>query len=185
MAVQESAVGIVRIVLSVLFWIWVTILGLFVSLLGLLLFVPFSPWVESQRRAMGFVTSLWGKGSIVALPGIDFQIERRDKLLKLPRPLVFCPNHQSLAAIPLLQTFWPHAKTLVRAGLFSFPVPVASRGVAFQGTGRVLGKGPLLFRFRGRIRVRGLEPLWVSGDSLRTAADLRTRIQTAVDVPQG
>jgi 1-acyl-sn-glycerol-3-phosphate acyltransferase len=197
---------------------------------------------------MGYVASLWGKGIIHALPGIDFQLEGTDRLAAWPGPSVFCPNHQPLADIPLLLTFLPLAKFLVRARLFFVPflglqlwlsgyVPVRAtasekdgealaqaelwlrrgcnvlifpegtrspdvhhllrfrRGafdltqragvplvrVAIQGTGRVLGKRSLLFRFRGRIRVRMLDPVRVTGEAREVAARVRTRIQEAID----
>jgi 1-acyl-sn-glycerol-3-phosphate acyltransferase len=239
-----------QVALSVLFWLWVGVLGISVTLLGLLCFLPFNPWLDPQRRVMGFVTSLWGKGIIFALPGIDFQVEGREQLAALPGPVVFCPNHQSLADIPLLLTFLPLAKFLVREDLFSFPVlgiqlrlagyvPVPAKSmqstgeslvraefwlrrkcnvlifpegtrspdihrllrfrrgafdlaqrigvplvpVAIQGTGRVLGKGRLVFRFRGTIRVQVLAPVWVSGDSRAVAARVRSLIQHAIDQP--
>jgi 1-acyl-sn-glycerol-3-phosphate acyltransferase len=244
----EAQGGAGQVLLSLLFWLWVALLGLAVSIIGLLLFIPCNPWVDPGRRVLGFVSTLWGKGIIGALPGIDFQVEGRRRLAALTGPVVFCPNHQSLADIPLLLTFLPRAKFLVRAGLFSFPVlglqlrlagyvpvperrgpaggdpliqaehwlrqgcsvvifPEATRSpdtrrllrfrrgafdlaqrvgvplvpVAIQGTGRVLGKGSLRFRFRGRIRLQILEPMLVTGDTRAVAADVRSLIQHAIE----
>jgi len=247
---REAEGGTTQVALSLLFWLWVGVLGIAVFLLGLLLYLPFNPWLDPHRKVMGFVTTLWGKGIIFALPGIDFQVDGRQQLAALPGPVVFCPNHQSLADIPLLLTFLPLAKFLVRGDLFSFPVlgiqlrlagyvpvPVKSKAaapdslaraeawlrrkcnilifpeatrspdthrllrfrrgafdlaqrmgvpvvpVAIQGTGRVLGKGRWVFRFRGRIRVQVLAPVWVSGDSRAVAAQVRSLIQHAIDRP--
>jgi 1-acyl-sn-glycerol-3-phosphate acyltransferase len=91
------------------FWLLVGVLGIDGSLLGLLLFVPFNPWLDPQRRVMGFVASLWGNGISRALPG-----DGRQQLCALSGPVVFCPNHQSIADIPLLLTFLPLAKFLFR-----------------------------------------------------------------------
>ena len=71
---------------------------------------------------MGYVASLWGKGIVHALPGIESQVSGLERLATLSGPVIFCPNHQSLADIPLLLTYLPLAKFLVRAGLFSVPV---------------------------------------------------------------
>ena len=55
--------------------------------------------------------------------------------------------------------------------------------VAIQGTGRVLGKGKFLFRFRGRIRTQALDPVWVSVDGREVASKVRSLIQHAIDQP--
>ncbi|MGO9767523.1 MAG: lysophospholipid acyltransferase family protein [Myxococcaceae bacterium] len=246
----EPEGGLGRSVLSVLFWLWVGVSGISLSLLGILLFLPFNPWVDPRRHVIGFVSSLWGKAIIYALPGIAFRVDGRNRLSALSGPVVFCPNHQSVADIPLLLTFLPLAKFLVRADVFSLPVmglhlrlcgyirapskrgepgpdplleaeswlrrgcnivifPEGTRSpdihrllrfrrgafdlaqragvplvpVAIQGTGRVIGKGKLRFRFTGRIRVQLLEPLWVTGDARQMAAQVRDRIQHAIDEP--
>lgn len=245
----EPEGGIGRILLSILFWLWVGVSGVALSLLGILLFLPFNPWIDRRRHVLGFVSGLWGRAIIYALPGIAFRVEGRRQLAEVSGPVVFCPNHQSVADIPLLLTFLPLAKFLVRANVFSFPVmglhlrlcgyiPVPKAGgpgadplleaefwlrrgcnivifpegtrspdihrllrfrrgafdlaqrmgvplvpVAIQGTGRVLGKGKLLFRFTGRIRVQLLEPRWVTGDARAVAAQVRRQIQHAIDQP--
>lgn len=249
-AMHEPEGGAGRTLLSLLFWLWIGVLGVSLSLLGLLLFLPFNPWVDPRRRVMGFVASLWGKGIVLAAPRIHFQVDGRRRLAALQGPVVFCPNHQSLADIPLLLAFLPLAKFLVRANLFSVPVlglqlrlsgyvPVPTRTeetiedplvraefwlrhncnvlifpegtrspdahrvlrfrrgafdlaqrmsvplvpVAIQGTGRVLGKGSFRFRFRGRIRVQVLDPVSVTGDGRAVAAQVRSKIQQAIDQP--
>jgi 1-acyl-sn-glycerol-3-phosphate acyltransferase len=246
---QESEGGVGRVILSGLFWLWVGVSGISLSLLGILLFLIFNPWVDPRRHVMAFVSSLWGKAIIYALPGIAFRVEGRSRLAALSGPFVFCPNHQSVADIPLLLTFLPLVKFFVRADVFSIPVMglhlwlcgyirVPKRGepgtdpllqaefwlrrgcnivifpegtrspdihrllrfrrgafelaqrvgvqlvpVAIQGTGRVLGKRKLRFRFTGRIRVQLLEPLWVTGDAREMAALVRLQIQHAIDQP--
>jgi 1-acyl-sn-glycerol-3-phosphate acyltransferase len=110
------------ILLSLLFWLWVAASGMCLSLLALSLFIPFNPWVDPRRKVMAFMASLWGRGIVLAMPAFEFQVLGRERLAACPGPVIFCSNHQSLADIPLLLAYLPHAKFLVRAGLFSVPV---------------------------------------------------------------
>jgi 1-acyl-sn-glycerol-3-phosphate acyltransferase len=55
--------------------------------------------------------------------------------------------------------------------------------VAIQGTGRVLGKGSFRFRLQGTVRLQVLEPISVTGDGRAVAAEVRSKIQHAIDQP--
>jgi 1-acyl-sn-glycerol-3-phosphate acyltransferase len=113
--------GLGQVFLSILLWAWVGLSGALLSLIGLILFIPFNPWVDPRREMMEFISRLWGKGIIYALRGIDFRVIGRENLSACPGPFVICSNHQSVADIPLLLTALPPFKYIAKPVLFWIP----------------------------------------------------------------
>jgi 1-acyl-sn-glycerol-3-phosphate acyltransferase len=113
--------GVGQVFLSILLWAWVGLSGAVLSLMGLILFIPFNPWIDPRRKVMELISQLWGKGIIHVLRGIDYRVIGRENLSACPGPFVICSNHQSVADIPLLLTALPPFKFIAKPPLFWIP----------------------------------------------------------------
>src|SRR5260370_37736750 len=115
--------AISQVLLSIAFWIWVGGSGIVLALAALVLFIPFNPLIDRQRRVMDWISHLWGKAIMTALPGVRLEVLGRDRLHTWNEPFVFCANHQSVADIPVLLSIFPHFKFVVKESLFwLFPI---------------------------------------------------------------
>jgi 1-acyl-sn-glycerol-3-phosphate acyltransferase len=120
--------AISQVLLSIAFWIWVALSGMVLALAALLLFVPFNPLIDRRRRAMDWISHLWGKGIMTMLPGVRLEVIGKDRLRTWNEPFVFCANHQSVADIPVLLSTLPHFKFVVKESLFwLFPIGLQLR----------------------------------------------------------
>lgn len=108
--------------LSVLFWCWVGLSGSVLALLGMLLFLPFNPWVDPDRRVMEWVNSLWGRAIFAALPRLEIEVVGLERLAEGEGPFLICPNHQSHADIPLMLKLLPQFKFVAKPSLFLVPL---------------------------------------------------------------
>ncbi len=117
-----------QVLLSIIFWIWVGVSGTVLALIALLLFIPFNPLVDRRRRVMDWISHLWGKGIMTALPGVQLEVLGKERLPAYHQPLVFCANHQSVADIPVLLSIFPSFKFVVKEPLFwLFPIGIQLR----------------------------------------------------------
>jgi 1-acyl-sn-glycerol-3-phosphate acyltransferase len=110
------------VIASYLLWLWVVVWGTCVALLGLLLFVPFNPLIDRQRRVMHFVSGLWGWGVLLYvrrfLPVDVYGLEK----LERGGPFVLCPNHTSVADTITLLGVLPGFAFVVRKDVFFMPL---------------------------------------------------------------
>ncbi|HXN40435.1 MAG TPA: 1-acyl-sn-glycerol-3-phosphate acyltransferase [Myxococcaceae bacterium] len=113
--------GVGQFFLSILLWAWVGLSCALLSLIGLILFVPFNPWTDPRREMMEFISRLWGKGIAYVLRGIAIRVTGRENLSACPGPFVICSNHQSVADIPLLLAVLPPFKFIAKPALFWLP----------------------------------------------------------------
>jgi 1-acyl-sn-glycerol-3-phosphate acyltransferase len=111
----------VRVLGSVVIWLWIGVWGTVLALAGLLLFLPFNPWVDPQRRMMERLNWLWGRGAFWSTPGVSVELVGGEWLKKHPGPYVICANHSSVAEIPLLLSLLPPLKTIAKPPLFWTP----------------------------------------------------------------
>jgi 1-acyl-sn-glycerol-3-phosphate acyltransferase len=111
----------IRLLGSVLIWSWILVWGTLLAVAGLLLFLPFNPWVDPQRRMMERLNWLWGRGAFWAAPGITVELVGGEWLKANPGPYVICANHASVTEIPLLLSLLPPLKTIAKAPLFWTP----------------------------------------------------------------
>jgi 1-acyl-sn-glycerol-3-phosphate acyltransferase len=117
-----------QVLLSIAFWIWVALSGTILALLAVLLFIPFNPLIDRQRRVMDWISHLWGQGIMTALPGVRLEVLGKEYLRTWKEPFVFCANHQSVADIPVLLSIFPHFKFVVKESLFwLFPIGIQLR----------------------------------------------------------
>ncbi len=112
---------VVRALGSTLIWSWIFIWGTVLSLAGLVLFLPFNPWVDPRRRMMERLNWLWGRGAFWSTPGLRVELVGAERLREHPGPYVICPNHQSVADIPLLLWLLPPLKAIAKAPVFWTP----------------------------------------------------------------
>ncbi len=110
-----------RGVSSFLLWTWVWILGFFLATLGLLLFIPFNPLVDKQRRVMNWVNGLWGKGVMAALPLLRLQVNGLETLRDAREPYLVFANHNSVSDIIMILAAWPQLKFVTKRPIFFFP----------------------------------------------------------------
>ena len=110
-----------RSVLSVLFWGWVFLSGALLALLGLVLFLPFNPWTDPHRRVMEWVNRQWGRAVYGAMPALHIEAVGLERLREGEGPYVICPNHQSVADIPLMLSLLPQAKFIAKPSAFWVP----------------------------------------------------------------
>ncbi|MBU8895226.1 1-acyl-sn-glycerol-3-phosphate acyltransferase [Corallococcus sp. M34] len=153
---------LLRAVLSFLLWSWVVLSGLVLSLVGLVLSVPFNPWVDPQRRMMERLNQLWGKGVLWVMPGIGIEVRGLEHLRAAGAgPFVICPNHQSVADIPLMLAVVSPVKTIAKASVFWLP-PVGLQlrlaGHVPSGRGEAGGAERVLSRCQAWLR-RGVSIL--------------------------
>jgi len=114
--------------LSIAFWVWVALSGTVLALVAVLLFIPFNPLIDRQRRVMDWISHLWGRGIMTALPGVQLEVLGKERLRTWNEPFVFCANHQSVADIPVLLTVFPRFKFVVKKILFwLFPIGIQLR----------------------------------------------------------
>lgn len=129
--------GVGQVLLSILLWTWVGLWGVLLSLIGVILFIPFNPWTDPRRVVMEFISRLWGKGIMFVLPGIDLRLIGRENLSASSGPFVICSNHQSVADITVLLTLLPPFKFIAKPALFWLP-PL---GLQLRLTGYVQAAG--------------------------------------------
>jgi len=113
--------GVGQFLLSILLWAWVGLWGALLSLIGLILFIPFNPWTDPRRKVMEFISRLWGQGIMFVLPGIELRLIGRENLSACSGPFVICSNHQSVADITVLLTLLPPFKFIAKPALFWLP----------------------------------------------------------------
>ena len=117
-----------QVVASIVFWSWVALSGTVLTLIALLLFIPFNPLIDRRRCVMDWVSHAWGRAIMTALPGVRFEVLGREHLRASKEPFVFCANHQSVADIPVLLSIFPHFKFVVKESLFwLFPIGIPLR----------------------------------------------------------
>ncbi len=120
-----------RFVGSVWVWLWVVGAALVAALAALVLFVPFNPWVDPNRRAMDYVYHLWARSVLWALPKIRVHFHGVERLRDAKEAYVVCANHSSVADIIVLLAAFPHYKFIVKRKLFL--VPLLSSQMRFAG----------------------------------------------------
>src|SRR4051812_33388332 len=106
---------------SFFLWLWVFVLAGVISLAGLVLFLPFRPWVDPKRGVMEWLSGLWGKGVMRVLPGIDLEVSGLEYLRNATEPFVIVPNHSSVADVIVLLAVFPHFKFISKMPFFWLP----------------------------------------------------------------
>jgi 1-acyl-sn-glycerol-3-phosphate acyltransferase len=110
-----------RAVSSIALWTWVWILGCFLSVLALVLFVPFNPLVDRRRRVISWVNGLWGKGVLAALPLLQLEVNGLDTLREAQEPYLIFANHNSVSDIIMILAVWSQLKFVTKRPIFFFP----------------------------------------------------------------
>src|SRR5262244_964387 len=125
---RRSPITVSQVLLSLAFWIWVALSGTVLALVAVLVFLPFNPLFDRQRRMMDWISHLWGQGIMTALPGVRLEVLGKERLRTWNQPFVFCANHRSVADIPVLLSIFPHFKFVVKKSLFwLFPIGIQLR----------------------------------------------------------
>ncbi|MHB8879738.1 MAG: lysophospholipid acyltransferase family protein [Myxococcaceae bacterium] len=110
-----------RHLFSVFLWSWIVLWGLILCVVGMVLFIPFNPWVDPKRTVWDVMAMLWGKGVLFVLPFIDLELVGVERL-KGGGPYLICPNHSSIADTVVLLGMLPlYFKFIGRGAIFSIP----------------------------------------------------------------
>lgn len=104
---------------SVFLWSFIVLWGLFLCVLGTVLFIPFNPWVDPKRSVWDYMGKAWGKGVLFMLPFIDVELVGAERLGK--GPYLICPNHTSIADTVVLLAKLPLLKFVGRSALLGIP----------------------------------------------------------------
>ncbi|MBK7864841.1 MAG: 1-acyl-sn-glycerol-3-phosphate acyltransferase [Archangiaceae bacterium] len=107
---------------SLLLWVWVGLWGTLVASATLILFIPFNPWVDPQRKVVLYLSGLWGWGVLLYvrrfLPVDAYGLEK----LESGGPYVLCPNHFSVADTITFLGVLPNFAFVVRKDVFFMPM---------------------------------------------------------------
>jgi 1-acyl-sn-glycerol-3-phosphate acyltransferase len=131
---------LVRIVGSAYCWFWVALMGCFASLFGILLFLPFNPWFDPNRRVMDRINHYWGRVTLWGLPRIGGEYVGLERIAQAKEPYLVCANHQSVADIIVLLSAFPHIKFIVKRKMFM--VPFFAAQLRLSGYVQVSGAHP-------------------------------------------
>jgi 1-acyl-sn-glycerol-3-phosphate acyltransferase len=104
---------------SALLWIWVWTLGSVLSLLSIVLYIPFNPLTDPRRVVHHWLSQSWGRGVMWMLPGITIEAQGFEHLLK--GPCILCPNHNSVSDIIMLLAALPRFKFVAKTTNFLSP----------------------------------------------------------------
>lgn len=115
---------------SILFWGWVGVVGLVVTVLNVLAWPFFNPWVDRKRVVATHIGKLWGKGIMLGLPFVRMRIEGREHL-RTGGPFLIVANHQSVADIIVTQAYLPHVKMVAKD--YAFKVFPLNLNMIFSG----------------------------------------------------
>jgi 1-acyl-sn-glycerol-3-phosphate acyltransferase len=113
---------IFRILHSIYCWWWVAQMGFFAMIAGLILFIPFNPWTDPDRRVMDYINHLWARVTLWGLPGIGGDYVGLERIATAKEPYLVCANHQSVADIIVLLSAFPHIKFVVKRKMFFVPI---------------------------------------------------------------
>lgn len=122
MAQPQTKIGLaVRVLGSVYCWFWVGLMGLLAACAGLILTIPFNPWVDPRRRVMDYVNHTWGRATLWGLPRIRGEYVGLERARDTKEAYLVCSNHQSVADIIVLLSAFRSGKFIVKRYLYFFP----------------------------------------------------------------
>jgi 1-acyl-sn-glycerol-3-phosphate acyltransferase len=104
---------------SLLLWIWVWCLGTLLSLVSVVLYLPFNAFTDPRRVVHHWLSQSWGRGVMWMLPGITIEAQGFEHLLK--GPCIICPNHNSVSDIIMLLAALPRFKFVAKTTNFLTP----------------------------------------------------------------